>query len=140
MTERQILLVKNSWSYIVINAEEAGELFYQHLFEIAPGVRHLFKGEIKAQAKKLMSMVTYIVTRLQNLESVTQEIRSLAQRHNKYGTQPAHYAVVGECLLWTLEHGMAEKWNQETKDAWTAAYAILSNAMIEGQAATAHAA
>lgn len=68
----------------MVNSEEAGELFYQHLFDIAPGVRHPFKGDTKSQARKLIAMVTYVVTRLQNLDTVLDEIRMLAERHNKY--------------------------------------------------------
>jgi len=135
MTDRQILLVKNSWSYVIVNAEEAGQLFYSRLFEVAPGVRHLFKGDTKEQAKKLMNMVTLIVTKLQKLDEIMSEVKSLAQRHSKYGAEPAHYAVVGECLIWTLQQGLGNKWNKETEDAWLAVYTILSKAMIENQKA-----
>lgn len=120
---------------MIVNAEEAGQLFYSRLFEVAPGVRHLFKGDTKEQAKKLMNMVTLIVTKLQKLDEIMSEVKSLAQRHSKYGAEPAHYAVVGECLIWTLQQGLGNKWNKETEDAWLAVYTILSKAMIENQKA-----
>jgi hemoglobin-like flavoprotein len=133
MTERQILLVKNSWSYVVVNSDKVGQLFYQRLFEVAPGVRSLFKNDTKEQARKLMSMVTLIVSKLQNLGDIMNEIKLLAQRHTKYGAEPAHYQVVGECLLWTLEKGLAEKWDTETCEAWTSVYSALSDAMIRNR-------
>ena len=136
MTERQILLVKNSWSYLVANSEEAGQLFYTRLFEVAPDLKHMFTTDPKEQARKLMSMVTLIVTKLQKLDDIIQEIRNLAQRHGKYGAKPEHYAVVGECLLWTLEQGLGEKWNSETAEAWTSVYGVLSEAMITNQRQT----
>jgi hemoglobin-like flavoprotein len=135
MTERQIALVKNSWGFVIVNSEQAGQLFYSRLFEVAPGVRHLFKTEPKDQARKLMSMITVVVTKLDKLDEIIGEVKALAQRHNKYGAQPEHYAVVGACLLWTLEKGLGDEWNDETKDAWTTVYGILSSAMIESQAA-----
>ena len=135
ITEKQILLVKNSWSYLGIDAEAAGKLFYQRLFEVAPGVRNLFQGDIKFQARKLMNMVTLIVTKLHKLDEIMEEVRSLAVRHNRYGAEPAHYEVVGQCLLWTLEKGLGDKWNDETRDAWTAVYGVLANAMIKNQTA-----
>lgn len=137
MTERQILLVKNSWSYVVINAEEAGELFYSRLFEVAPAVRSMFKHDQKDQARKLMNMVTLMVANLQKLDDIMNGINLLAQRHGKYGAQPEHYKVVGECLLWTLEQGLGDKWNDELQEAWTAVYITLSSAMIKGQLAEA---
>ena len=133
MTERQILLVKNSWSYVIVNSEAAGELFYSRLFEVAPAVRPMFKGDTKEQARKLMNMVTLIVSKLQKLDDIMAEIKGLAQRHGKYGAQPAHYKVVGECLVWTLRQGLGDKWNKETEDAWITVYSILADAMIKNQ-------
>jgi hemoglobin-like flavoprotein len=136
MNAQQIQLVKESWGFVISKSEEAGNLFYSRLFEVAPGVRHLFKGEIKEQSRKLMSMVTYVVAKLDKLDTIVDEIKSLAGRHNKYGAEPAHYAVVGECLIYTLKTGLGSRWNDETEKAWVAVYGVLSNAMIQGQDAT----
>ena len=133
MTERQILLVKNSWSYVIVNADEAGQLFYKRLFEVAPEVRPMFKGDIKEQSRKLMNMVTYIVTKLQKLDEIMDEVKSLAQRHGKYGVKPHYYQIVGSSLLWTLKEGLGDKWNDETEQAWTAVYTALADAMIKTQ-------
>lgn len=122
---------------MIVKSEQAGELFYSRLFEVAPGVKHLFKGEIKEQSRKLMSMVTYVVTKLDKLDTILSEIKSLAKRHGKYGAQPEHYAVVGECLIHTLKVGLGDRWNPKVEAAWISAYTILSTAMIEGQQAQA---
>ena len=45
-----------------------------------------------------------------------------------------HYASVGQALLWTLERGLGEAFTPEVRDAWAAAYALLSAAMIEAAA------
>ena len=121
----------------MINAQEAGELFYNRLFEVAPAVKPLFKHEPKDQARKLMNMVTLIVTKLQKLDDIMNEVKLLAQRHGKYGAQPEHYQIVGQCLLWTLEQGLGPKWNDELKEAWIAVYVTLSGAMIKNQLAIA---
>ena len=147
ITQKQIALVKSSWSYVVNDshrvppevstaAQSVGKIFYQRLFELAPGVRNLFQGEIKFQARKVTNMVTLIVTKLHKLDEIMEEVRSLAVRHNRYGAAPAHYEVVGQCLLWTLETRLGDKWDDETREAWTAVYGVLANAMIETQAAT----
>ena len=135
MNAQQIQLVKETWSFVIVKSDEAGELFYSKLFEVAPGVKHMFKGEMKEQSRKLMGMITYVVTKLDKLDTILTEVRSLAQRHNKYGTQKEHYAVVGECLIYTLKTGLGERWNAQTEAAWIAVYTILSGAMIEGQEA-----
>jgi hemoglobin-like flavoprotein len=137
MNPQQIQLVKETWGFVIVKSDEAGELFYSRLFEVAPGVKHLFKGEMKEQSRKLMSMVTYVVTKLDKLDTILVEIKSLAQRHNKYGAQKEHYAVVGECLIYTLKTGLGDRWNSKVEAAWIAAYTILSGAMIQGQEAQA---
>jgi len=133
MTSRQIQLVKESWAKVVPIADTAGQLFYSRLFEVAPGVRHLFKTEPKDQAKKLVMMLSMIVSKLDALDTIIDQIKGLAKRHDKYGAKEAHYAVVGECLIWTLQQGLGEEWNKETEDAWIAAFTILSGAMIQAQ-------
>lgn len=133
MKPNQIKLVKETWSYVIVKSDEAGELFYNRLFEVAPGVKHLFKGDMKEQSRKLMSMVTYVIAKLDKLDTILGEIKSLAQRHSKYGAQPEHYAVVGECLIYTLKTGLGSRWNKEVEEAWVSVYGILANAMIEGQ-------
>ena len=87
MNPQQIQLVKETWSFVIVKSDQAGELFYSRLFEVAPGVRPLFKEDISLQAKKLMSMVTYVVTKLDKLDAIIGEIKSLAQRHKKYGAR-----------------------------------------------------
>ncbi|HEY0651648.1 MAG TPA: globin family protein [Chryseosolibacter sp.] len=133
MNPQQIQLVKETWGFVIVKSDEAGQLFYSRLFEVAPGVRHLFKGDVKEQSRKLMSMVTYVIAKLDKLDTILAEIKSLAQRHNKYGARKEHYAVVGECLIYTLKTGLGDRWNAKTEAAWLAVYSILSNAMIEGQ-------
>jgi nitric oxide dioxygenase len=135
ITDKQIFLVKNSWCCST-NAEKAGKLFYGRLFEVAPGMRHHFHDDIKFQARKLFNMVHLIVTRLHKLDEMMDELKSLAHRHNRYGAEPAHYQVVGECLLWTLEKVIGDKWNDETREAWAALYGELADAMIKNQTTT----
>lgn len=135
ITERQKMLVKNSWR-CSIDAEKAGKIFYGRLFEVAPEIRHLFQDDIKFQARKLMNMVKLIVTRIHNLDEIIEEVKSLARRHSRYGAEPAHYKIVGECLMWTLERVICDKWDDETRDAWMAVYSVLANAMIKDQSSS----
>lgn len=133
MTHHQIQLVQESWDKVKPIASIAGHLFYEKLFTAAPQVRHLFKADISTQADKLVHMLGYIVAKLSRLEELLPEVRRLAMNHNKYGAQPAHYEVVGECLIATLRDGLNGHWNPELEDAWMVAYATLKNVMITAQ-------
>jgi hemoglobin-like flavoprotein len=132
MTDLKILAVKNTWSYIIFQAEEVGQLFYNKLFELDPSLRQLFRGNIEQQGKKLMDMLTMIISRLQRLEDIEKEVKALGHRHVGYGTKPEHYQSVGKALLWALENSLEEQWNEETRQAWTEAYNVMANTMLEG--------
>ena len=40
--------------------------------------------------------------------------------------------AVGDALLFTLERGLGDQWNAETKEAWTAVYGIVATVMQKG--------
>jgi nitric oxide dioxygenase len=133
MNELKILAVKTSWSYVMKDAEEAGTLFYRKLFQLDPSLRLLFKHDIDAQAGKLTDMVTYIIARLQRMDDIERVITALATRHVQYGTRPEHYQTVGQALLWTLETVLEDRWDDDTRAAWTEMYGLVATTMINAE-------
>jgi hemoglobin-like flavoprotein len=131
MTNKQIDLVKSSWAMVAtIDPVTVGGLFYNRLFEIAPPLKQMFRNPMPEQSKKLLAMINYVISKLNKLEDILDEVAKLARRHVSYGVKPDHYTIVGEALLWTLEKGLTDNWNSEVKEAWTDCYQILSSAMI----------
>ena len=55
----------------------------------------------------------------------------LAGTDLRYGVAAEHYASVGAALIWTLEQGLGDDFTPETRDAWIAAYTLLSGVMID---------
>ena len=139
MTQKQTELVRSTWAMVAAMDHVAvGQLFYNRLFEIAPQVKPMFRNPIDEQSKKLFAMISYVIAKLDKLDTILAEVAKLAQRHAGYGVQANHYTIVGEALLWTLEKGLAENWTEETKDAWIECYTILSNAMIASSGQEVH--
>src|SRR5215212_11291464 len=132
MTPDQITLVQSSLPSILAIREAAATLFYDRLFEIDPTTRPLFSGvDMTQQGSKLMAAIAMVVGSLRRLETVERDIQKLAQRHVTYGVTSAHFESVGAALLWTLEQGLGSAFTPELRDAWTAAYGLLSRAMVE---------
>jgi len=132
MTTKQIELVKSTWAIVSkLDMIEVGSLFYNRLFEIAPQTKPLFSTSVEEQARKAMSMLNYIILKIDRLPDIVDEVTKLAQAHAKYGVKPEHYLLGGTALLWTLEKGLGEHWNDEVRDAWAKCYTTLSNALIE---------
>lgn len=131
MTQRQIELIEDSWDFILLDPQGAGELFYSKLFSLEPSLRHLFKGDISLQSQKLISMITFFVHKVNDLDEILSDVKDLGMRHKKYDVKPEYFATVASALLWTLENKLGKMWGEETKDAWVTMYTILSKAMIE---------
>ena len=130
MTPSDVALVRSSFDKVVPISEQAAEIFYARLFELAPPVRALFKGDMKEQGRKLMAMLRTVVSVLDKPEVLVPAAQRLAERHVGYGAEPAHYAVVGQALLDTLQTGLGPAFTHETRAAWTTAYGTLSSVMI----------
>jgi hemoglobin-like flavoprotein len=132
ITTRQIELIEKSWDFVIMNTDEAGMLFYSRLFYMDPSLRILFKEDLAVQAKKLVSMITFIVHKLRRIDDVIHEIHSLGDRHKNYQVRKEHFQTVGEALLWTLEKSLQHQWNEELKNAWITVYETLSSTMMHG--------
>jgi len=133
LTTEQIALVKDSWARIVPIAEVASELFYDRLFHINPELRPMFETvNLSSQRSKLIKAIHTVVMSLDRLDTLIPMISELGKRHADYGVEDQHYEQVGEALLWTLKTGLRQHWNDDVKAAWTNAYQLLAEVMING--------
>src|SRR4051795_10306385 len=99
MTEEQIMLVKNSWkTFRNVDAGVIGDLFYSKLFIDHPKLQKMFPS-IEEQRRKLIEMVSYIVSRIDKPEAMMADINALGIRHEAYGVKPEHYKMVGDALI-----------------------------------------
>ncbi|MFD2574346.1 globin domain-containing protein [Spirosoma soli] len=132
MTALQIQLIKKTWRLLrAVDPQLLGDVFYKRLFLKHPSVRSLFKGPMDSQYQKFVDMLSFIVARIDQPESLQTEVADMAKRHEGYGVKPSHYQPVGEALLWTLEQGLGKEWNEEVEQAWQACYQSLTQAMLE---------
>jgi hemoglobin-like flavoprotein len=131
MTPKQVELVRLSWLHVAaIDPDIVGALFYNRLFETAPGVKQMFHRPIPEQSRKLLTILDHVIEKLDALEEIVENIVKLAQSHNNNGVKPEHFADMGEAFLWTLEKSLGDKWNDELKEAWTLCYVRISSAML----------
>jgi hemoglobin-like flavoprotein len=114
MTPNQIDLVQSSFAKVVPISDAAASLFYGRLFEIAPEVRPLFRNDMTQQGYKLLATLGFAVNGLRNLDVILPAVQALAAKHVDYGVKAAHYAPVGEALIWTLEQGLGDDFTGNT--------------------------
>ncbi len=131
MKRETIQLVQQSWKEVATIAPQAAELFYKNLFDADPSLRHLFKGDMQAQGKKLMQMIGAAVGKLNDVDSLVPILQSLGSRHGAYGVKDAHYQTVGTALLKTLGQGLGAGFTPSVKAAWTEVYGVMASTMIQ---------
>lgn len=131
LTAAEIETIRTSWAKIPPVAPMAARLFYGRLFRIAPETRALFSDDIKAQGRKLTATLGFVVDHLDRPEILGPAARDLAIRHVGYRVTADQYAPVGEALVWALKELLGPVFGERERAAWLAAYAALSEMMIE---------
>ena len=135
MTPRQIDLIRRSWSAVEPISDAAARLFYDRLFESDPAIKRLFaKTDMQAQRGILMQTLALLVSSLDDFELVVPVLEALGRVHAGYGVRQRHYDTVEAALLWALDRGLGEAFDDETADAWATAYSAVASVMIEAAA------
>ncbi len=129
MESSTIQLVQNSWQKVVAIGPQAAALFYQNLFEADPALKPLFKGDLQAQGKKLIEMISVAVSKLTELNVLIPVLQNLGKRHGGYGVQDSHYDTVAAALIKTLAQGLGDDFTPETKGAWVEVYSVMADVM-----------
>ncbi|MEN7547485.1 globin domain-containing protein [Rapidithrix thailandica] len=131
MTEREILLVQQSWSRVENHLNELGERFYESLFEMEPQFQNLFKNDSKKQSVKFIHFMTILVSKLHEEAKSDQDLQALAKRHHAYRVEEAYFAKFGVVLMKTLEEFFQTEWTEELRLAWQNAFVQISGRMVQ---------
>lgn len=137
MTPHQTELIRRSHARLAPLADQAGMLFYRKLFALAPALQPLFIGDIRHQSARLMQMIGAAVGLLDRPEQLMPVLAHLGARHAGYGVQAKDYHVVGVALIDTLQEGLGDAFDADTRAAWAAMYALVSTTMIAAARAEA---
>ena len=124
-----IKLVQESFARVEVISEEAADMFYGHLFDIAPDLKPLFKGDMTAQGRKLMTMIKTAVNGLDDPGALIPALEDIGRRHMGYGVKDADYASFGEAWSWMLERRLGDDFTLETRGAWSTVYTLLARVM-----------
>ena len=134
MNATQTHLVRKSFAAVERQADVAALVFYRRLFELAPGVRPLFKTDIHEQSKKLMEMLAGALNMLERPAELAGELEDLGARHVGYGTRTEHYPIVRQALVDMFAEVMGDGFTPEMRQAWGELYDFIEAAMLRGAA------
>lgn len=127
-----IMLVRSTFAKLLPLQSAVAGLFYDRLFQIAPELREMFPADLTMQKEKLMDMLAAGIGKLHDLASLTEVLKALGARHRGYGTTAAHYDLVAQALISTLEQGLGSAFTPDVRAAWVKVYVLLATTMQSG--------
>ena len=128
-----VKLIRESFGAIRPHVDEVLEKFYSTLFKKYPQAAPLFdKVDMEQQRKALAGSLAKVIDNLEDPSFISPLLQKLGARHVAYGTQPEHFAWVGEALLSTLAYYFEAQWTEEMKEEWTKLYTIAAEQMQMG--------
>ena len=135
MTPEQITLVQASFERLGPDLPVLATRFYQELFAQDPALRPLFTTPMELQKVKFAEKLTEIVRAFPRLDELLGHTRALGARHVGYGVRAADYRTLGDALLAALAAILGDSFDAPTREAWTLAYNLVAETMLEGAAA-----
>lgn len=135
MTPEQIALVQSSFDRLGPLRPAMAARFYEELFRRHPDLRALFTTDMAEQEVKFAEKLALIVKAMPRLAELLSHTQTLGARHVGYGVRAADYPSVGEALLAALAAVLGDAFDAATSEAWTLAYNLVAETMLDGAAA-----
>ena len=135
MTPEQITLVQSSFQMLGPQLPAMAARFYQELFTRDPALRPLFTTPMAEQEVRFAAKLGEIVRVMPRLGELLSHTRALGARHVTYGVRATDYQTVGDALLAALAAVLGDSFDAPTREAWTLAYNLVAETMLEGAAA-----
>lgn len=125
MTPESILLVQQSFRWLLPEAEAAGAAFLDRLDREAPAVARLLPPE----RRRLVAAFAFTIRTLDDFETMRPTLQAAGARSRTLGLGPEDYERFGVILLATLEHFLGRAWNAHLASAWAEVWRALAAVM-----------
>lgn len=135
MTPEQIALVQSSFERLGPLRPVMAARFYEELFAQHPDLHSLFTTNMAEQEVQFAEKLALIVRAMPRLAELLIHTRTLGARHVGYGVRAADYQSVGHALLAALAAVLGDAFDAATREAWTLAYNLVAETMLDGAAA-----
>jgi nitric oxide dioxygenase len=137
LTADQIARVKATAPVFAEHGATITKHFYRRMFANRPELRNLFNQTHQAsgtQAHTLAHAVYAYAANIDNLGALGSAVGRIANKHASLNIRPEHYPIVGENLLASVVEVLGDAVDEQTLEAWRAAYAQLAGIMIGAEA------
>jgi hypothetical protein len=124
MNERQVLIVKHSWSYVASRLDDTQTLFIKNLCRLLPNLKPTqAKRNGEDKSGEIIRVIHRIVATLPTFSDI--EIQKMQTEYASLGIAPADYDSALFAFLMTLEKKASKTWNDEARESWVFVFASM---------------
>ena len=116
-------------TFVKLQDSECWDKLYSKFFNLAPDAKSLFKGDIKDQQHRIMTMFKTICEGLNNPQIIIPAIQQMGMRHFEYGVENKHYELFQKALMEAIKDTLGKEYTPGVKTAWTKLYTVMSDNM-----------
>jgi hemoglobin-like flavoprotein len=127
MNEKQILLIKHSWSYAAGNAERVNQNMFKHLSQLEPETKSVFDSSARLNSQQFSSIINLIVLKFQKPAELCKDLKALAEKHPELQLMAMYYDSLVIAFLMTMKKMLGDVWTNEVSDAWAMAFATINH-------------
>lgn len=129
ISQEDIKLIQDSFGKVCDT--NCWELLYKKLFELDKEIPALFKGDMKDQQHRIMTMMKIVVEGLNHPEIIIPAIQKMGLRHVEYGVYDKYYLTFKSALIYALEQTLGTDFTPNVKKSWEKFYDLLASTMNE---------
>ncbi|MCE4958079.1 globin domain-containing protein [Macrococcoides caseolyticum] len=138
LTEETKSIIKATIPVLEEHGTEITSAFYKHMFEEHPELLNVFNKtnqKLGRQQTALAQTVIAAAKHIDHLEAIIPNVNQIAHKHRALEIKPEHYPIVGENLIWAIQHVLGDAATPEIVDAWTKTYGVIADVFIQMEAA-----
>jgi hemoglobin-like flavoprotein len=144
-SQRDIAAIKASLTAVQQRPVALAEMFYEHLFEIAPDARAMFADDMTAQMQRMTDMLLATLGALQNdagpdraddtveHPALERSLHALGAWHrDRWDVVPEHYLYIAHALTRAVRDVAGPAWSGSLSSSWIALTQWITGHMLVG--------
>ncbi|RXK18817.1 globin domain-containing protein [Macrococcus sp. DPC7161] len=134
LSEETKSIIKATVPVLEAHGTEITSAFYKHMFETHPELLNVFNKtnqKLGRQQTALAQTVLAAAKHIDHLEAIIPNVNQIAHKHRALEIKAEHYPIVGENLIWAIQHVLGDAATPEIVDAWTQTYGVIADVFIQ---------
>ncbi|HEY2551681.1 MAG TPA: globin domain-containing protein [Streptosporangiaceae bacterium] len=119
-------VIKQTFSRVMADEQNAMEYFYGLLFAQSPEVRSLFPLAMTDLRYRVFAALVRLIWSTDNRQAYTTQLAQLGRDHRRFGVREKHHKAFFAALLATVEQFSGQDWTEQARSAWQAALDLAS--------------